>query len=323
VSRRCIVRAVGAHLPERIMTNQDFTRILDTSDEWIAERTGIRQRHIAAEGELTSGLGAAAARDALANAGLAASDIDLIVVGTTTPDDTMPATAVHIQRLLGITHGAAFDVSAACSGFVYALTVADSLLKSGQGTRALVIGAETYSRIVDWQDRGTCILFGDGAGAMVLEAVEEGAANGRGVLHCALAADGNYADILHTTGGVSRTKTAGVLTMQGKEVFRHAVAKMSESVAGALKATGYAVADIDWLVPHQANWRILASVAQKLGISEDDVVSTVAQHANTSAASIPLALDAATRDGRLKPGHLVALTALGSGLTWGSAIIRW
>ena len=321
--KRGVITGVGSYLPRRVMLNAELPASLDTSDAWIVERTGIRQRHLAADDERTSDLGAAAARAALSDAGVTAEAIDLIVVGTTTPDETMPATATRIQHKLGMQRAPAMDVNAACSGFVYALTVADSLLRCGRATRALVIGAETYSRILNWEDRGTCILFGDGAGAVVLEAAEESEAAGRGMLYAHIDAEGRYGDLLATTGGVSATKEAGTLTMQGREIFRHAVAKMSESLEAGLYALRLRAEDIDWLVPHQANWRILASVAQRVGIPESRVVSTVALHANTSAASIPLALAAAKADGRLKTGQLVALAALGAGLTWGSCIIRW
>lgn len=321
--KRSVVLGVGSYLPPRIMENHEFAARLDTSDEWIVERTGIRQRHIADKTQTTSALGAEAAKAALTAAGIGADSIDLVILATTTPDETMPASATRIQHRLGIAQGAAFDLNAACSGFIYALTVADGLLKAGRATRALVIGAETYSRIVDWEDRGTCILFGDGAGAMVLEAQPESAAKGRGVLYAQIGSDGQYGDLLNTTGGVSTTGQAGVLRMAGREVFRHAVARMTEGVTRALEATGNDIAALDWLVPHQANARILASVAQKLGVAEDHVISTVALHANTSAASIPLALATAAADGRLKPGNLVAMPALGAGFTWGTALVRF
>lgn len=317
-----VVMGVGAYVPARVMVNKDFEALVETSDEWIVERTGIRKRHIAAEDELTSDLGAKAAAAALKHAGLAASDIDLVIVATTTPDETMPSTATRVQGKLGI-QGAAFDISAACSGFVYALSVADAMLAAGQGRRALVIGAETYSRIVDWKDRATCILFGDGAGAVVLEAASKAEAGTRGVLYSKIVSDGAYGDLLCTTGGVSKTKNAGVIAMSGREVFRHAVAHMSECVVTGLAAVGESVSSLHWLVPHQANARILAAVAQKLGVGEEKVISTVAIHANTSAASIPLALAAGVADGRVKPGQLVALTALGAGFTWGACILRW
>ncbi len=320
-----VVKGIGVYLPERIMRNSEFEHLLDTTDEWITARTGIQKRHIAAEEEVTSDLAAKAAAAALTQAGLTPADIDLIVVATTTPDNTMPATAAHVQRKLGIHHGGAFDVNTACAGFVYAMAAADGLLRAGTAKRALVIGAETYSRILDWKDRSTCILFGDGAGALVLEREESADAQGRerGVLLSRLHSDGQYAPILNTTGGVSSTKNAGVLTMNGKEVFRHAVAKMSDSVMEALQAAGLGLGELSLLVPHQANMRILQGVGQKLGLREDQVIATVAEHANTSTASIPLALDAAFRAGKLKSGEIIALTALGAGLAWGSCIIRW
>ena len=320
---RSVVRGLGAYLPARVMENEEFEALVETSAQWIVERTGIQRRHIAAEGERTSDLGAQAASAALADAGLNPRDIDLIVLATTTPDETMPATATRIQHKLGVPRAMAFDVNAACSGFVYAVTVADALLKSGAGTRALVIGAETYSRILNWQDRGTCILFGDGAGALVLEAQAEAQAQGRGVLVARAHAEGQYGDLLATTGGVSSTQTAGTLFMQGKEIFRHATVKMADAVLETVALAGLSLADIDLLAPHQANWRILAAVAQKLGMPEEKVISTVANHANTSAASIPLALAEAKKQGKLRPGSNVALCALGAGLTWGACIIKW
>ncbi len=318
---RSIIKGVGAYLPKRIMPNTEIEKLVDTNDEWIIERTGIHERHIAGEGEWTSDLGVEAAKAALQNAKLKPEDIDLVVLATTTPDETMPATATRIQHKLGITQGAAFDVNAACSGFVYALTVADAMLRAGQGKRALVIGAETFSRILDWKDRGTCILFGDGAGALVLEASPD--AGARGVLYCKVQSDGQYGNLLATSGGVSSTQSSGTVFMQGKEIFRHASAKMSDGVIEAMLALNMGIDKIDWLVPHQANARILASVAQKLGLDEDRVISTVHAHANTSAASIPLALAAAQDARKLKQGQLLALTALGAGLTWGTCIIRW
>lgn len=318
-----IVRSLGAYLPKRIMLNAEFEATLDTSDAWIRERTGITQRHIAASGELTSDLAANAGAEALANAGFTAADIDLVIVATATPDETMPPTATRVQHKLGITQGAAFDVNAACSGFVYALTVANSLLKTGTAKRALVIGAETFSRIVDWSDRNTCILFGDGAGAMVLEAVDESAAHGRGIRYTDIRADGAFGDLLMTTGGISKNQTAGVVTMQGKEIYKHATAKMAQAVQDALAACNLSAADIHFLVPHQANLRIMASVAEKLALTPEKIISTVENHANTSAASIPLALYDAQKQGKIKKGDYLALTALGAGLTWGSCIINW
>lgn len=316
---RSVISGIGHYLPEKLVTNKDLEQTLDTSDEWIRERTGIEQRHIAAEGELTSHLATKAAQAALRDAGIDAADIGAIIVATTTPDETFPATATRVQAALGAPAMIAFDMQAACSGFIYALTVADGLIKAGQVKKAIVIGAETYSRIVDWEDRGTCILFGDGAGAVVLSAEEN---SERGLLHSTLMADGNLADILKTTGGVSATQNAGVVYMQGREVFRHAVAKMIEAVEESLKATGYSLDDIDWLIPHQANARILTSIADKLGLSHDKVVMTTAIHANTSAATIPLALSVAKEDGRLRSGNLITLPALGAGLTWGNCLVR-
>jgi 3-oxoacyl-[acyl-carrier-protein] synthase-3 len=322
--RRAVVIGTGMHLPERVMPNSEFEATLETSHEWIVERTGIHQRHIAAEGELTSDLGAKAGAQALKNAGIAPETIDLVILATTTPDDTMPSTATKIQHKLGITGGAAFDVNAACSGFVYAMSVANSFIVSGMAKRVLVIGAETYSRILDWSDRGTCILFGDGAAAVVLEAQEQkGTSDDRGILFAGIHSDGQYTGLLATTGGVSSTMNAGKLFMFGKDIFRHAVAKMPAAVEEALAATGKHADDVNWLVPHQANMRILAGVAQKLHIGEDRVIATVSQHANTSAASIPLALHLGSQDGRIKQGHLVACPALGAGLTWGCTLLRW
>lgn len=318
-----IVRGVGSYLPPRVVPNSEFERTLETSDSWIVERTGIKSRHIADAGVVTSDLATEAAKAALTAAGMQPDDIDVIIVGTTTPDETMPSTATRVQAKLGMTRGAAFDVNAACAGFVYALSLANGLLVSGTCKRALVIGAETYSRILNWEDRSTCVLFGDGAGAMVLEAVSEQEAQGRGILHCEIHSAGEYGDILCTTGGVSKTKTAGVLTMQGKEVFRHGVAKMADSVLQGLKATGMTLERLDLLVPHQANIRMLTSMAHKLGLPEDKVVMTVQDHANTSAASIPLALTRAVSDKKLTKDKTLALTALGAGLTWGCCIIKW
>lgn len=317
---RAIVAGIGAYLPARVMHNREFESIVDTSHEWILARTGIEQRHIAAEGEVTSDLAAKAGKDALIDAGIAPDMIDLVVLATTTPDDTMPSTATKAQHKLGITKGAAFDVNAACSGFVYAMSVANSFIVSGQAKHVLVIGAETFSRILDWKDRGTCILFGDGAAAVVLSAQSD---TGRGVLAAYIASDGQYAPLLGTHGGVSSTKTAGTVFMAGKEIFRHAAAKMPEAVVKSMEIAGLPPSAIDWVVPHQANARILQAVAHKLGADENKLVSTVRGHANTSAASIPLALHAASRDGRIKPGQLIACPALGAGLTWGCFIVRW
>ena len=316
---RSVISGIGHYLPEKIVTNKDLEARLDTSDEWIRERTGIEQRHIAAEGELTSHLATKAAQAALADAGIAASEIGAIIVATTTPDETFPATAVRVQAALGAPTIMAFDMQAACSGFIYAMTIADGLLKAGQAKHALVIGAETYSRIVDWEDRGTCILFGDGAGAVVLSAEEN---SDRGLLHSTLSADGSLADILKTTGGISTTQTAGFVHMQGREVFRHAVAKMMEAVQESLNATNHSLEQLDWLIPHQANARILTTIAAKLGYPLEKVVMTTALHANTSAATIPLALSVAKNDNRLQPGNLIALPALGAGLTWGNCLVK-
>ena len=318
-----VVRGCGSYLPERILTNQALSEMVDTSDEWIVQRTGIRERHIAAAGEMTSDLGLKAARAALADAGLEPKDIDLIVLGTSTPDNTFPAAAVSIQAGLGITHGAAFDVQAVCSGFVFGLATADGLLKSGAFKRALVIGAETFSRILDWTDRGTCVLFGDGAGAVVLEAQSAEQANGRGILTSRLRSDGRHKMKLYVDGGPSSTGTVGHLRMEGKEVFRHAVSMITDVVKEAFAATGHDASDIDWFVPHQANKRIIDSSAQKLGIDPEKVVITVEKHGNTSAASIPLALAEARADGRIKEGDLVLLEAMGGGFTWGAVLLRW
>ncbi len=321
---RSVVRGVGGYLPARVVTNNDLAKILDTSDEWITARTGIRERHIVADGELTSSMGAAAARAALADAGLEPADIDLIILATSTPDQTFPATAVAIQAELGMTHGAAFDMQAVCSGFVFALSTADNYLKSGQFNRALVIGAEAFSRILDWEDRSTCVLFGDGAGAVVLEAQKlNGTMTDRGILATCLRSDGRYRDKLYVDGGPSSTGTVGHLRMDGPEVFRHAVTKISQVIGDTLAKAGYQSSDIDWFVPHQANKRILDGAARKLGLDPERVVITVDKHANTSAASIPLALMTACSDGRIKRGDLVLLEAMGGGFTWGALLIRW
>jgi 3-oxoacyl-[acyl-carrier-protein] synthase III len=321
-SLRSTVLGVGAYLPQRVITNQELAARLDTSDEWITERTGIKQRHIAADGELTSDLGVHAARRALQNAGIEASEVDLIICATSTPDETFPATATRIQARLGINDAIVFDMQAVCSGFIYALATADNFLKVGQAKTALVIGAETFSRILDWQDRGTCVLFGDGAGAVVLRALPANG-DGRGILSTHLHADGRFHDSLYVDGGPSSTGTVGHLRMEGKEVFRHAVEKLASVVEEALAANGMTGADIDWLVPHQANKRIIDGMARKLGLGSNRVVITVDHHANTSAASIPLALAEAVDDGRLKPGQVVLLEAIGGGLAWGASVIRW
>lgn len=313
----------GSYLPDKVLTNGDLVRIVDTSDEWIFQRTGIRERHIAADGELTSHLATRAAERALAAAGVGASEIDLIVLATTTPDQTFPATAVAVQEKLGIHHGAAFDLQAVCTGFVFAMTTADSLMKSGQAKRALVIGAETISRILDWTDRSTCVLFGDGAGAVVLSANPDPGDADRGILASRLRSDGRHRDKLYVDGGVSSTGTAGLLRMEGREVFRYAVAMITDVIEDCFAATGYGASDIDWFVPHQANVRIIDASAKKLGIASKKVVRTVQDHGNTSAASIPLALDVAVRDGRIKRGDLVLIEAMGGGFTWGAMLLRW
>jgi 3-oxoacyl-[acyl-carrier-protein] synthase-3 len=317
---RSIVRGVGSYLPERIVTNDELSRTVDTSDEWIQQRVGIKQRHIAAEGEFTSDLALRAARRALDNARLSPDEIDLIIVATTTPDLTFPATATIVQQKLGMHHGAAFDLQAVCSGFVYGMVTADSFLKNGIARRALVIGAETTSRILDWTDRTTCVLFGDGAGAAVLELGGDGE---RGILASSIRSDGHFADKLNTTGGVSTTGSIGHVHMEGKEVFRHAVGKITDVVENVLTATGYTVKDLDWFVPHQANLRIIQGAGEKLHIPPEKVVITVDRHANTSAASVPLALTEAVRDGRIKRGDLVMIEAMGGGFTWGASLIRW
>ncbi len=319
---RSTVLGVGAYLPQRVVSNKELAARLDTSDEWITERTGIKQRHIAAEGELTSDLGVHAARRALQNAGIDATEVDLIICATSTPDETFPATATRIQARLGINDAIVFDMQAVCSGFIYALATADNFLKVGQAKTALVIGAETFSRILDWEDRGTCVLFGDGAGAVVLRAMPVNG-DGRGILSTHLHADGRFHDSLYVDGGPSSTGTVGHLRMEGKEVFRHAVEKLTSVVEEALAANGMTGADIDWLVPHQANKRIIDGMARKLGLGSNRVVITVDHHANTSAASIPLALAEAVDDGRLKPGQVVLLEAIGGGLAWGASVIRW
>jgi 3-oxoacyl-[acyl-carrier-protein] synthase-3 len=320
---RSVVLGCGSYLPQRVLTNEELARTVDTSDGWITQRTGIRERHIAAPGEFTSHLGLNAARAALADAQVDAQDIDLIVLATSTPDNTFPATAVTIQAQLGITHGAAFDLQAVCSGFVYGLAAADGMLKSGAFKKALVIGAETFSRILDWNDRGTCVLFGDGAGAVVLEAQPEEKAQGRGILATQLRSDGRYKEKLYVDGGPSSTGTVGHLRMEGREVFRHAVTNIAEVVVQTLDASGHAAGEIDWFVPHQANKRIIDGSAQKLGIDLDKVVTTVDKHGNTSAASIPLALAVARQDGRIKEGDLILLEAMGGGFTWGAVLLRW
>ena len=321
---RSVVRGVGASLPGRIMKNTDFDGVVETSDEWIVQRTGIRQRHIAEDHETTASLGEAAARAALDNAGLRPDDIDLIVLATSTPDNTFPATAVDIQKRLGIRHGFAFDLQAVCSGFVYAMTTADLYLRGGQAKRALVIGSETFSRILDWSDRSTCVLFGDGAGALVLEAAEgEGTLADRGVLAASLRSDGTHKDKLYVDGGPSSTGTVGHLRMEGREVFKHAVGMITDVIEATFAEAGITADDLDWFVPHQANKRIIDASAKKLGIADHKVVVTVDRHGNTSAASVPLALAEAVADGRIKKGDIVMLEAMGGGFTWGAVLLRW
>jgi 3-oxoacyl-[acyl-carrier-protein] synthase-3 len=321
---RSVIRGVGAHLPKRVMTNADLAKIVDTSDEWIVERTGIRERHIAGDDELTSDLGIAAAKQALVRAGLDPVDVDLVICATATPDRTFPATAVKIQHGLGVTKGAAFDVQAVCSGFVYALTIADNFIKAGQFKRAVVIGAETFSRILDWEDRSTCVLFGDGAGAVVLEAQpQHGTREDRGILATRIRSDGRYEDLLYVDGGPGSTKTVGHLRMNGREVFRHAVQKITGVIEETLVMTGYAADEIDLYVPHQANQRILDGVLKKLGVPADKIVVTLDKHGNTSAASIPLALNHAFEQHRVKEGSLVLMEAMGGGFTWGAVLARW
>jgi 3-oxoacyl-[acyl-carrier-protein] synthase-3 len=322
--RRATIAGTGSALPPRRVTNEELAQTVDTTDAWIVERTGIRARHIAAPGETTATLATEAARKALAAAGLAGTDIDLIVLATATPDQTFPATATKVQDALGIRDCVAFDVAAVCSGFLYALTVADSMIRGGTSTNALVIGSETFSRILDWEDRATCVLFGDGAGAVVLTAQDGGDSTGdRGILSTALHADGQHNQLLYVDGGPSTTGTVGKLRMKGSEVFRHAVVNLAAVLAEAVAKAGLAVTDIDWVVPHQANRRILDATARKLGLPAERVVITVDEHANTSAASVPLALDVAVRDGRIKRGDLIVLEAMGGGFTWGAAVVRY
>jgi len=321
---RSVVRGVGACLPERVVTNDELAKRIDTSDEWIVQRTGIKQRHIAADGETTASLGTRAAARALAAAQLTPADIDLVIVATSTPDYTFPATATQIQAALGMAHGVAFDLQAVCSGFVFAVTTADKFLVSGSHKRALVIGAETFSRLLDWEDRTTCVLFGDGAGAIVLEAqASDGSLASPGVITSKLRSDGKHRAKLYVDGGPSTTKTVGHLRMEGKEVFKHAVGMVTDVIKACFEDAGVTAADIDWFVPHQANRRIIDASADKLGLPREKVVVTVDRHGNTSAASIPLALDAAVTDGRIKPGDLVMIEAMGGGFTWGAALVRW
>ena len=322
MTRRSVLIGTGSALPKRAMTNAELAGFVETSDEWIVERSGIRQRHVAGPDETTSTLATAAARNALEAAGLEGREIDLIVLATATPDQTFPATATIVQNDIGANGGIAFDVAAVCSGFLYALGVADSMLRSGMAQRALVIGAETFSRILDWEDRTTCVLFGDGAGAIVLEAQDVDEATGRGVLASKLHADGAHNQLLYVDGGPSTTGTVGKVRMKGSEVFKHAVTNLTEVLREVLALSGCAASDLDWVVPHQANKRILDATARKLGLPADKVVVTVDQHANTSAASVPLALDQAVRDGRIQPGQLVMLEAMGGGFTWGASLIR-
>ncbi|MDB3954057.1 ketoacyl-ACP synthase III [Alphaproteobacteria bacterium] len=322
--RRSVFLGCGSYLPEKVVTNDDLAKRLETSDEWIAQRTGIRQRHIAAEGEYTSDLAVEAAKVALERASIDASEIDLVILATVTPDNTFPATATRVQSKLGIKQGAAFDVQAACSGFIYSLNTADNMLRLGQANKALLIGSECFSRIVDWDDRGTCVLFGDGAGAVVL-GVENGDGQNtdRGVLSTHIYADGNYYEHLLTDGGPSTNGKAGVIQMEGREVFKHAAVRMAEAVETSLSTNGFLINDIDWLVPHQANIRIMDSVAKKLSIEKSKIIVTVDKQANTSAATIPLALADAQSKSRFSEGDLISLTAMGGGFTWGSALVRW
>ncbi len=321
---RSQIIGLGAYLPETILTNNELAKRVDTTDEWIADRTGIRSRHIAAKGEFTSDLALKAAQAALADAKITADEIDLVVVATTTPDETFPSVATKIQARLGMTRGAAFDVQAVCSGFVYGLAVADNFIKCGQARTVLLIGAETMSRLMDWTDRTTCVLFGDGAGAIVMQAADgEGGLSDRGVLSTKLFSDGRHHDFLYVDGGPSTTGTTGYLRMAGKEVFKHAVVNTVSAMAQAAEAGGASMSQIDWIVPHQANQRILDTTAWKLGLPKERVISTIAHHGNTSAASVPLALETGVRDGRIKKGDLLLLEAMGGGFTWGAALVRW
>lgn len=324
LKQRAVVAGVGSYLPEKVMTNDDLCKIVDTSSEWIVQRTGIEKRHIAADEQNTSDLATMAAQRALEDAGIAAQDIDLIIVATSTPDNTFPATAVSVQHNLGNQTGYAFDVQAVCSGFVYAMTIADSFIRAGNAKTILVIGAETFSRLLDWTDRTTCVLFGDGAGAVVLRAqsVEDGAPE-QGILSCHLRSDGSHKQKLYVDGGPSSTQTTGHLRMQGREVFKHAVGMISGVVTDAFAASGTTADDLAWFIPHQANKRIIEASAEKLGIDINKVVMTVEGHGNTSAASIPLAIDVAVKDGRVQRGNLVMLEAMGGGFTWGSVLLRW
>jgi len=321
--RRSVIQGVGAYLPEKVLTNKELAQKVDTSDDWIVERTGIRKRHVAAEGEKTSDLAIAAAKKALAAAGRDGSEVDLFVVATATPDQTFPATAARLQSALGRPGVPSFDIQAVCSGFVYGLAVVDNFIKAGQANCAVLVGAETFTRILDWEDRTTCVLFGDGAGAVVIGVEEgKGGSTDRGILSTHLHSDGRQHDMLYGDGGPGTTQTTGHVRMKGKEVFRHAVVNLADTVKEALEANGLTIDDIDWLVPHQANKRILDSTANKLGLDPAKVIVTVDQHANTSAASIPLAFEAGIADGRIKPGDLVLMEAMGGGFTWGSALVR-
>jgi 3-oxoacyl-[acyl-carrier-protein] synthase-3 len=321
---RSVAVGCGGYVPSRVIRNDELSSVVGTSDEWIWQRTGIRQRHVAADGELTSDLAVRAAQAALESAGMDANQIDLVIVATSTPDETFPSTATIVQAKLGMDGGAAFDVQAVCSGFVYSLSIADSMLRSGLGSTALVIGAETFSRLLDWTDRRTCVLFGDGAGAVVVRAEEGvGSTDDRGLLASVLHSDGRLHDLLYTDGGASSTGTAGVVRMQGREVYRHAVTKLTGVVHEVLATAGLAPSDVDWVIPHQANARIIESVSGRLAMSHDRVIVTVDQHANTSAASIPLALSVAVADGRVTRGDLLLFEALGAGMTWGANLLRW
>jgi 3-oxoacyl-[acyl-carrier-protein] synthase-3 len=318
------VAGVGSYLPSRVMTNDDLSKVVDTTDEWIVERTGIHSRHIAADGELTSHLALAAARNAIEDAGIDTQEIDTIILATTTPDNTFPATATTVQAELGLYHGAAFDIQAVCSGFVYAMTIADTFIRTGQSKTALVIGAETFSRLLDWTDRTTCVLFGDGAGAVIVKGEAGAGTNAdRGVLTAHLHSDGRYKEKLYVDGGPSSTQSTGHVRMEGREVFRHAVVNIAEAIKESLEATGLTAEDIDWFVPHQANKRILDGTAKRIGLPPEKVVLTVGEHGNTSAASVPLALDKAVKDGRIKRNDLVLLEAMGGGFTWGSLLFRF
>ncbi len=321
---RSIARGCGHYLPERVITNAELSERIDTSDEWIRARTGIGQRHIAAKGELTSDLAVAAARKALTSAGFDPGDLDAIIVATATPDQTFPSTATRVQSAIGMTNGFAFDIQAVCAGFIYALANANGLILAGMANRVLVIGAETFSRILDWEDRSTCVLFGDGAGAVVLESNEgDGTPSDRGVLSTCLHSNGTHNHILHVSGGPSSTQDAGFLKMEGREVFRHAVVKLADVAHEVMDKAGVTAADVDWIVPHQANYRIIESTAKKAGIPMDKVIVTVEHHANTSAASIPLALSCGVADGRIQKGQLLLMEGIGGGLAWGSALLRW